>query len=142
MAVLLITIGVNVYLLMIVPKGFFPEQDNGTVFGGIQGAQDASFQAMQGQTQRLVNIVKADPAVSGVMKAFTGGVGPTNGGFIYVALKPLEQRKISSSQVIARLRPKLLAIPGAMVFMQPGQDLRIGGRQGNARYQYCSKTKT
>ncbi len=140
LAVLLLTIGVNVYLLKIVPKGFFPEQDNGTVFGGIQGAQDASFQAMQAQTGRLVNVVKADPAVSAVM-AFTGGAGPTNGGFIYEALKPLEQRRISSSQVIARLRPKMLAVPGAMVFMQPGQDLRIGGRQGNAQYQYTIQSE-
>jgi len=132
---LLLTIGLNVYLLMIVPKGFFPLQDNGTVFGGLQGAQDISFQAMQQDVQGFVEMIKEDPAVANVM-AFTGGGGATNGGFIYIGLKPLEQRKISSSDVINRLRPKLTSIPGATVFLQAGQDLRIGGRQSNAGYQY------
>ena len=138
--VLLITIAVNVFLLVIVPKGFFPEQDNGTVFGGIMGAQDASFQSMQVLTKRFVNIVKTDPAVENVM-AFTGGRGSTNGGFIYVGLKPLDERNVSASGVIRRLRPKLLAVPGATVFMQAGQDLRIGGRGGNAQYQYTIQSQ-
>jgi multidrug efflux pump len=133
--VLLITIGVNVYLLMIVPKGFFPLQDNGTVFGGLQGAQDISFQAMQEDVKTFVDMIKSDPAVANVM-AFTGGGGATNGGFIYIGLKPLEERKISSSEVINRLRPKLTSVPGATVFLQAGQDLRIGGRQSSAQYQY------
>jgi multidrug efflux pump len=133
--VLLITIGVNVYLLMIVPKGFFPLQDNGTVFGGLQGAQDISFQAMQEDVKTFVDMIKSDPAVANVM-AFTGGGGATNGGFIYIGLKPLDQRKISSSDVINRLRPKLTSVPGATVFLQAGQDLRIGGRQSSAQYQY------
>ena len=133
--VLIVTIAVNVFLLIIVPKGFFPQQDNGTVFGGIQGAQDTSFQAMQETTQRFVEIIKTDPAVQNVM-AFTGGGGSTNGGFIYLGLKPLNQRKINASEVINRLRPKLMSVPGASVFLQAGQDLRIGGRQSNAQYQY------
>jgi multidrug efflux pump len=132
---LLITIGVNVYLLIIVPKGFFPLQDNGTIFGGLQGAQDISYQAMQQDIKTFVDMIKQDPAVANVM-AFTGGAGATNGGFVYLGLKPLEQRKISSSDVINRLRPKLISVPGATVFLQAGQDLRIGGRQSNAQFQY------
>jgi multidrug efflux pump len=135
LVVLAITIGVNIYLLNIVPKGFFPQQDNGTVFGGIQGPQDTSFQAMQTAVQRIVDVVKTDPAVENVM-AFTGGGGPTNSGFIFLGLKPLEERKVNAGQVIDRLRPKLVAVPGANTFMQAGQDLRIGGRQSSAQYQY------
>ena len=133
--VLLITIGVNVYLLIIVPKGFFPLQDNGTIFGGLQGAQDISYQAMQQDIKTFVDMIKQDPAVANVM-AFTGGAGATNGGFVYIGLKPLDERKISSSDVINRLRPKLTSVPGATVFLQAGQDLRIGGRQSNAQFQY------
>jgi multidrug efflux pump len=135
LGVLFLTIGVNIYLLVIVPKGFFPQQDNGTVFGGIQGAQDISYQAMGSLTQRFVNLIKADPAVENAM-AFTGGNGAVNSGFVYIGLKPLEQRKISASAVIDRLRPKLTSLPGATVFLQAGQDLRIGGRQSNAQFQY------
>jgi multidrug efflux pump len=133
--VLLITIGVNIYLLIIVPKGFFPLQDNGTIFGGLQGAQDISYQAMQQDIKTFVDMIKQDPAVANVM-AFTGGGGATNGGFVYIGLKPLEERKTSSSDVINRLRPKLTSVPGATVFLQAGQDLRIGGRQSNAQFQY------
>ena len=133
--VLFVTISLNIFLFWVVPKGFFPQQDNGTVFGGIQGAQDISFQAMQSLTLRFVDIIKKDPAVQNV-GAFTGGGGAVNTGFIYLALKPLEDRKISASQVIDRLRPKLISIPGATVFLQAGQDLRIGGRQSSAQYQY------
>ena len=141
LTVLLITIGVNVFLFMIVPKGFFPEQDNGSVFGGIQGAQDISFQAMQDLTLRFVQKIKTDPAVLHV-GAFTGGGGAVNTGFIYLSLKPLNERKISASQVVDRLRPQLISIPGATVFLQAGQDLRIGGRQSNAQYQYTIQSDT
>jgi multidrug efflux pump len=135
LGVLLLTVALNVVLFIRVPKGFFPQQDNGTVFGGIQGAQDSSFQAMQASAARFVNLIKTDPAVQNVM-AFTGGNGAANNGFVYVGLKPLDERKISASQVINRLRPKLAPVPGATVFLQAGQDLRIGGRQSNAQYQY------
>jgi len=134
LTVLLITIAVNVYLLIIVPKGFFPLQDNGIVQGGIRGQQDISYQAMDQITKRVVDIVKSDPAVGNVM-AFTGG-GATNTGNVYIGLKPLNQRKLTSSQVIDRLRPKLNDLVGARVVLQAGQDLRIGGRQSNAQYQY------
>jgi multidrug efflux pump len=135
LTVLLLTIGLNVYLFFVVPKGFFPQQDNGTVFGGIQAEQDISFQAMQAITKQFVDIVGKDPAVQNAM-AFSGGAGAVNTGFIYLALKPLDERKISSSDVINRLRPKLTSIPGASAFLQAGQDLRIGGRQSSAQYQY------
>ncbi len=134
LAVLLITIAANFVLFTVVPKGFFPQQDNGTVFGGIQGAQDASFPTMQAATARIVGIVKEDPAVENVA-AYTGG-GAANSGFIFMALNPLDERKISSSALVGRLRPKLAAVRGAAVFAQAGQDLRIGGRQSNAQYQY------
>jgi multidrug efflux pump len=134
--VLLITVGLNVYLFMVVPKGFFPQQDNGTIFGGIQGPQDASFPVMQAAAARIVTLVKDDPAVASVT-AFTGGNnGAANSGFIYMALKPLGERKIAASQVITRLRPKLAVVRGASVFVQAGQDLRIGGRQSSSQYQY------
>jgi multidrug efflux pump len=135
LAVLLITIGVNIYLFIVVPKGFFPQQDNGTIYGGIQGAQDISFQSMQSLSKLFVDRIKSDPAVENVM-AYTGGNGAVNGGFVYLGLKPLNQRTATASQVIARLRPKLTSTPGASVFLQAGQDLRIGGRQSNAQFQY------
>ena len=127
-------------LFMVVPKGFFPQQDNGTVFGGMQGSQDASFQAMQDAALRVSNAIKIDPAVLRVVN-FVGGNSATNSGFVYVALKPLNERKISSSEVINRVRPKLGAIPGAMTFLQAGQDVRIGGRQSNAQYQYTIQSE-
>jgi multidrug efflux pump len=139
--VLLLTIALNVFLFIEVPKGFFPQQDNGTVFGGIQGAQDASFQSMQLAAGRAVNVIKTDPAVANVM-AFTGGNGAANSGFVYVGLKPLGQRKLNASQIINRLRPKLGQVAGATVFMQAGQDLRIGGRQSNAQFQYTIQSDT
>jgi len=133
--VLLITIAVNVYLLVIVPKGFFPQQDNGTISGGVQGEQDISYQAMSQKIAQFVNLIKNDPGVANVM-AFTGGNGATNSGNVYIGLKPLSQRKQNASQIINRLRPKLSSIPGASAFLQAGQDLRIGGRQSSAQYQY------
>ena len=139
--ILVLTVALNLYLFTIVPKGFFPQQDNGTVMGGLQGSQDASFLSMQAATARAANIVKSDPAVANAI-AFTGGGGAANGGFVFVALKPLNERKIRSDQVITRLRPLLGRIEGASVFMQPGQDLRIGGRQSNAQYQYTIQSDT
>ncbi|HEY6301775.1 MAG TPA: multidrug efflux RND transporter permease subunit [Terriglobales bacterium] len=135
LAVLGLTIALNFYLFWIVPKGFFPQQDNGIAYGGIQGSQDISFQAMQVATQGIVDVVKTDPAVANAM-AFTGGGGATNSGFIFLGLKPFDQRHATSSQIVDRLRPRLLAVPGANTFMQAAQDLRIGGRASRAQYQY------
>jgi multidrug efflux pump len=144
LGVLLAAIAATVFLFIIVPKGFFPEQDNGTIFGGLQGSEDASYQAMRAAALRASEIIKTDPAVSAVVTS-VGGSGPasaaTNSGFVYAALKPLEERKISSSEVINRLRPKLAAVPGAMVFLQAGQDLRIGGLVSNAQYQYTIQSE-
>jgi multidrug efflux pump len=140
LAVLLLTITVNVYLLIIVPKGFFPLQDNGTIQGGIQGAQDISYQQMNTLTEGFVNSIKADPAVANVV-AFTGGQGSTNSGFLFIGLKPLNVRKVSAIDVVNRLRPKMTSVPGATVFLQPGQDLRIGGRMSSAGYQYTIQSE-
>jgi multidrug efflux pump len=135
LAVLGLTIALNFYLFWIVPKGFFPQQDNGVIFGGIQGSQDISFQAMQKATERIVDVVKTDPAIANAM-AFTGGGGATNGGFIFLGLKPFDERDATSSQIVNRLRPKLLSVAGANTFVQAAQDLRIGGRGSSAQYQY------
>jgi multidrug efflux pump len=139
---LLLTIGLNVYLLMIVPKGFFPQQDTGRLAGGIQGAQDSSFAAMKQRMARFVDIIKADPAVANVV-AFTGSGGgtTTNTGRMFIALKPLEERRISADGVIARLRRQLATVQGASVFLQATQDLRVGGRGGNAQYQYTIQSE-
>ncbi len=136
------TLGLNVFLLIQVPKGFFPQQDIGALQGGMQGPQDTSFYAMRAAVQQAVAIIKKDPGVQNVM-GFTGGQGAMNGGFTYVALKPLNERPKHSSaaEIINRLRPQLGKIPGAAVFLQPSQDIRIGGRQGNALYQYTLETE-
>jgi len=135
LTVLLLTIAGNIYLLIVIPKGFFPQQDTGILQGGILGAQDISYQRMEELTRRFVTLIKSDPAVEHIT-AYTGGFGAINGGYVNVGLKPLDQRKISAGQVINRLRPKLSSLPGAVVFLQAAQDLRIGGRSSNAQYQY------
>jgi len=132
--VLACTVGLNVYLYNIVPKGFFPQQDTGMMIGGIQADQSISFQAMRPKLASFVEIVRADPAVQNVT-AFTGGA-QRNSGFMYIVLKPLKERGATSMEVIARLRPKLGRVPGASLFLQPVQDIRIGGRAGNALYQF------
>ena len=139
---LLLTIGVNIYLLIIVPKGFFPQQDTGRLAGGIQGAQDSSFTAMRQRMTRFVDIIKSDPAVANVV-AFTGSGGgtTTNTGRMFISLKPLEERKIGADGVIARLRKQLTSVEGASVFLQATQDLRVGGRTGNAQYQYTIQSE-
>jgi multidrug efflux pump len=135
LVVLLLTIALNVALIIRIPKGFFPQQDTGAIVGGVQGPQDASFPVMDNSVRQLVAVIKSDPAVANVT-AYTGGNGATNGGFIYIALKPLNERKIGAPQIINRLRPKLNRLPVASAFLQAAQDLRIGGRSSNALYQY------
>ena len=131
------TIALNVYLYQIVPKGFFPTQDTGLVTGSIQADQAISFQAMSHKLERIVNIIKHDPAVQNVV-AFTGG-GSTNSGFVFISLMPDGQRP-DATAVIGRLRRKLGRIPGAQVFMAPVQDIRAGGRPSPALYQYTLQT--
>jgi len=132
--ILLATIGLNVYLFMVVPKGFFPLQDTGQLFGNIQADQSVSFQLMREKLKLFVSTVQADPAVKSVT-AFTGG-GRINSGNMFVVLKPQAERKISADQVIARLRGKLANVPGAALFLQSAQDIRMGGRAGGAQFQY------
>jgi multidrug efflux pump len=133
--ILALMIALNVVLIIKIPKGFFPQQDTGAIVGGVQGPQDASFPFMQYSVLELVKVIKADPAVAHV-NAYTGGNGSSNGGYIYIALKPLNERKVSAAQVINRLRPKLNRLPVASAFLQPVQDVRIGGRSSSALYQY------
>jgi multidrug efflux pump len=139
MLILLITIVLNVVLYVVVPKGFFPQQDTGRMMGQIQADQSISFQAMQGKLTQLMDIVQHDPAVQSVV-GFTGaggggGAGSTNTGSVFVALKPVSDRP-GIDQVMAGLRRKLASVPGARLFLIPIQDLRVGGRQSNAAYQY------
>jgi multidrug efflux pump len=143
--VLVLTIALNFLVIVKIPKGFFPVQDTGTMMGQLQGPQDASFPFMNFSVQQLMKVIKSDPAVAHA-NAYTGGNGPSNGGFIYVALKPLGNsckegpncavRQTSVMDVINRVRPKMNRLPLASAFLQPGQDLRIGGRQSAALYQY------
>ena len=136
-AVMLILAGVlalNAYLYLSIPKGFFPQQDTGRLIGRIQADQSTSFQLMRGKLTQFVNLVRADPAVDAVV-GFTGGA-QTNSGSVFVSLKPLSERGVSADQVMARLRGKLAQVPGATLFLQSVQDIRVGGRQSNALYQY------
>ncbi|HSY07081.1 MAG TPA: efflux RND transporter permease subunit [Steroidobacteraceae bacterium] len=139
MALLGATVVFNVYLYIIIPKGFFPQQDTGRLNGGIQADQAISFQSMSKKLVQFMQLVKQDPAVDTVV-GFTGGGSAggsqTNSGSIFVALKPKAVRKISADAVIARLRPMLNQVAGARLFLQSVQDIRVGGRQSNAQYQY------
>jgi len=130
-----LTISLNVYLFVVIPKGFFPQQDTGRISGGVLAEQDISFPAMRQKVNQFVQIVMQDPAVDNVM-AFSGGGGGTNTARMFIALKPLEQRKVTADQVINRLRPKMARVAGATLFLQAVQDVNIGGRMGNAQYQY------
>ncbi len=135
---LLITIAtaaLSVYLYIIVPKGFFPQQDTGRLMGSVQAAQDISFASMKEKMTDFVNIVMKDPAVETIV-GFAGGNTSANQGRMFITLKPLSERKISADQVIGRLRRKLSVVPGATLFMQSAQDLTIGGRQSQAQFQY------
>jgi multidrug efflux pump len=135
LSVLFLTIVLNVVLIVKIPKGFFPVEDTGAISGRVQGPQDSSFPAMDNAIRQIGGVIKNDPAVANVI-GFTGGSGATNTGSFYVALKPQGARKGSASQIIDRLRPQLNRLPVASAFLQPVQDLRIGGRSGNALYQY------
>ena len=134
-ALAIIMVFVNVALYIIVPKGFFPQQDTGRLSGTIMGDQDVSFPAMNAKTNEFIRIVRKDPAVQDVL-AFVGGNTAQNQGRMYVTLKPLAERKVTADQVIARLRPKISHVPGATLYFQAVQDLQIGGRMANAQYQY------
>ncbi|MDL2339088.1 MAG: efflux RND transporter permease subunit, partial [Pseudomonadota bacterium] len=138
MLILLAVIGLNAYLFSAAPKGFFPQQDTGQINGGLRADQSISFQAMQGKLRQLVDIIRRDPAVATVV-GFTGG-SRAGGGFLFVNLKPVNQRKDAGQAVIARLRPQLAMVTGVSLFLNPVQDVRMGGRQANSTYQYTLKS--
>jgi multidrug efflux pump len=138
MLILACVVGLNVWLFIAVPKGFFPQQDTGQINGGLSADRSISFQAMQGKLRQLVAIIHADPAVDTVV-GFTGG-SRAGGGFLFVNLKPLAQRGVGGQAVIARLRPQLAKVTGVRLFLNTVQDLRMGGRQSNSTYQYTLKS--
>ncbi|MFP5392905.1 MAG: efflux RND transporter permease subunit [Gammaproteobacteria bacterium] len=138
MLIFFFVIGLNVYLFAVAPKGFFPQQDTGQINGGIRADQSISFQAMQEKLRQLVNIIRKDPAVATVV-GFTGG-SRAGGGFMFVNLKPASERTEGGQAVIARLRPQLARVTGVSLFLNPVQDLRMGGRQSNSTYQYTLKS--
>jgi multidrug efflux pump len=135
------TVGLNIYLYVVIPKGFFPQQDTGQLQGGIRGDAQSSFQLMKRKLQEVAAIIQADPAVNTVTGSVGGGgFGPSGGGGananVTIALKPLAERQISADQIIARLRPKLSKVSGVATFLQAVQDVRGGGRSANAQYQW------
>ncbi|GAB7525498.1 efflux RND transporter permease subunit [Paraburkholderia sp. 2C] len=132
--VLFATVGLNIWMYIIIPKGFFPQQDTGRLIGGIQADQSTSFQAMKGKFAEMMSIVQSNPNVDTVV-GFTGG-RQTNAGFMYVSLKPKPGRTLSADQVIQQLRGPLSHVAGGRTFLQAVQDIRVGGRQSNAQYQY------
>ena len=134
-------IALNVVIAIKIPKGFFPQQDTGQIGGAIRGPEDASFPAMNTALQQAEHVIQNDPAVQNVI-GFTGGGGATNTGGLFVILKPLDQRKTNAADVIDRLRKPLSKITGASTYLQASQDIRIGGRGGNAMYQYTIKSDT
>ncbi|MGI9074353.1 MAG: multidrug efflux RND transporter permease subunit [Bryobacteraceae bacterium] len=140
LVITLVTIAINVYLYIIVPKGFFPHQDNGFISGFVQADQDISFNAMREKLHAFLRIVEKDPAVQNIQGS-TGG-GTLNSASIWIALKPLSERKVSADQVVNRLRGKLAGIPGARLFMQANQDIRVGGRSSNSQYQYTLQSES
>jgi multidrug efflux pump len=141
LGVMLATVCLSVYLYIVIPKGFFPQQDTGGLMGSIQAAQDISFDAMKVKLTQFTNIIMTDPAVD-TLVASVGGGGATNTGRMSVQLKPLSERKVSADEVITRLRRKLSTVPGATLFFQSNQDIRVGGRMSNAQYQYTLESES
>jgi multidrug efflux pump len=137
--VLLATIAVNVMLFVRVPKGFFPQQDNGRIQGSIQADQDVSFQSMDKVLVEMVNIVASDPGIDAANGFTGGGGGGGNTARMFISLKPLDERKVTADEIIARLRPRLAHVPGATLYLQAAQDLRVGGRVGAAQYQFTMR---
>jgi multidrug efflux pump len=137
---LLATIGLNIYLFIIVPKGFFPQQDTGRIAGWVQASQDISFKAMDQKMHQYADIIMKDPAIDAI-NGFTGG-GTLNSARFFMTLKPLGERKASADQVINRLRGKMAVVPGATLFLTAVQDIRVGGRTSNSQYQYTLQSES
>jgi multidrug efflux pump len=140
LGVTIATVCLNLFLFIVVPKGFFPQQDTGNINGSIQASQGISFDAMRVKQKQFSDIAMSDPAVGSVV-AFIGGGNSMNTGRMYVSLKPLAQRKVSAEKVIERLREKLSVVPGATLYLQAQQDIRVGGRRSNAQYQFTLETE-
>jgi len=140
MLTLLAVLALNAYLYLEIPKGFFPQQDTGRLTGRIIADQSTSFQLMRQKLAEFISIVESDPAVDAVV-GYTGG-GQTNSGSVFVSLKPLSERRLSADQVIARLRGRMARVAGAILYLQSVQDIRVGGRQSNAQYQYTLRPTT
>jgi multidrug efflux pump len=139
LGVTILTVCLNVVLFMIIPKGFFPQQDTGYVSGNIQASQDVSFEAMRAKQKQFSDIVMHDPAVDSII-CFVGG-GAVNTGRMFIGLKPISERSDDVDHVIARLRKKLAVVPGATLYLQAHQDIRIGGRSSNSQYQYTLESE-
>ncbi len=140
LVITLVTIAISVYLYIMVPKGFFPQQDNGFIGGFVQADQDISFSAMDEKLHSFMRIVEKDPAVDNV-EGFTGG-GTLNSASMWISLKPRDERNLTADQIINRLRGKLAHIPGATLYMQAAQDIRVGGRSSNSQYQYTLQSES
>jgi HAE1 family hydrophobic/amphiphilic exporter-1 len=136
LCVFFVTLGLSVYLFVIIPKGFFPQQDNGLILGTSETAQDISFDDMKRHQEELGQIVLNDPAVASIAMFVGGGGSALNTGRMYVTLKPRDERDVSASQIIARLRPKLEKVEGARQFLQAAQDVRLGGRATRTQFEY------
>jgi len=142
MLIMVVTIGVSVYLYIKIPKGFFPQQDTGRLYGNVQGQQHISFQALIEKARFFEQLVREDPDVELVnMQAGASGGGGGANAQMNIQLKPLGVRKATADQIVARIRRKAAVMPGANLFLQSAQDIRIGGRQGNAQYQYTLQTQ-
>lgn len=138
----LITIVLTILLFIYVPKGFFPQQDTGRIVSSIQAQQDTSFQSIRKKLYAYVDILHKDPAIENIVGFVGGGNNTTNAGTVFITLKPFSERNVTSEQVINRLRGKLAAVPGSTLYMQSAQDIVIGGRGGNAQYQYTLSTNS
>ena len=136
LCVFFVTLGLSVYLFVIIPKGFFPQQDNGLILGTSETAQDISFDDMKRHQEELGQIVLSDPAVASIAMFVGGGGSALNTGRMYVTLKPRDERDASASQIIARLRPRLEKVEGARQFLQAAQDVRLGGRATRTQFEY------
>ncbi len=130
------TLALSVYLFVIIPKGFFPQQDNGLITSTSEASQDISFGAMKAKQEQLANIVLQDPAVATAAMAIGGSGRAGNNGNMFITLKPLKDRDASAQQVIARLRPKLEKVEGARLYMQAAQDVRLGGRPTRTQFEF------
>jgi HAE1 family hydrophobic/amphiphilic exporter-1 len=136
------TLGLSVYLFVIIPKGFFPQQDNGLITATSEAGQDISFAAMKQRQEELGKIVMEDPDVASVAMAIGGSGRAGNNGNLFITLKPRDERKASAQQIISRLRPKLEKVEGARLYMQAAQDVRLGGRPTRTQFEFTLQDAT